>query len=37
MAMTDKNGDGKVSLEEYEELVIRSLERVGIKIQWKLK
>ncbi|KRX05637.1 hypothetical protein PPERSA_09777 [Pseudocohnilembus persalinus] len=33
MAMTDTNGDGKVSLEEYEALVIRSLERVGIKIQ----
>jgi Ca2+-binding EF-hand superfamily protein len=32
MKMTDKNSDGKVSLAEYEELVIRSLKNAGIKI-----
>ena len=30
--MTDTNKDGKVSLEEYEGLVIKSLENAGIKI-----
>jgi len=32
MRMTDTNGDGKVSLEEYEDLVIRSLQHAGIKL-----
>jgi Ca2+-binding EF-hand superfamily protein len=32
MKMTDLDGDGKVTLEDYENLIIRSLERVGIKI-----
>jgi Ca2+-binding EF-hand superfamily protein len=32
MKMTDTNGDGKVSLEEYEDLVIRSLQHAGIKL-----
>jgi Ca2+-binding EF-hand superfamily protein len=32
MKMTDLDGDGKVSLQDYENLIIRSLERVGIKI-----
>lgn len=32
MQMTDSNRDGKVSLEEYEALVIKSLENAGIKI-----
>lgn len=30
--MTDTDGDGKVTLDEYEALVIRSLERAGIKL-----
>ncbi len=34
MRMTDTNGDGKVSLEEYEDLVIRSLQHAGIKLDW---
>lgn len=33
MHMTDTNKDGKVSLSEYEDLVIRSLKNVGIKIE----
>jgi Ca2+-binding EF-hand superfamily protein len=32
MRMTDTNGDGQVSLEEYEDLVIRSLQHAGIKL-----
>lgn len=32
--MTDTDGDGKVTLDEYEALVIRSLERAGIKLYW---
>jgi Ca2+-binding EF-hand superfamily protein len=32
MKMTDLDGDGKVTLEDYENLIIRSLEKVGIKI-----
>jgi hypothetical protein len=30
--MTDSDGDGKVTLEDYERLIISSLERCGIKI-----
>ena len=30
--MTDTNRDGKVSLEEYEALIERSLEHQGIKL-----
>ena len=29
---TDLDGDGKVTLADYENLIIRSLEKVGIKI-----
>lgn len=32
MAMTDLDGDGKVNLEDYERLIITSLEKCGIKI-----
>lgn len=32
MQMTDSNKDGRISLEEYEGLVIKSLENAGIKI-----
>lgn len=32
MAMTDLDGDGKVNLEDYERLIIASLEKCGIKI-----
>lgn len=32
MRMTDTNNDGKVSLDEYEELVIRSLQKAGISL-----
>lgn len=32
MQMADKNGRGKVSLEDYEQLIITSLESCGIKI-----
>jgi Ca2+-binding EF-hand superfamily protein len=32
MLMTDTNKDGKVSLEEYENLVVRSLQKAGVKI-----
>ena len=31
-AMTDLDGDGKVNLEDYERLIIASLEKCGIKI-----
>ncbi len=30
--MTDSNSDGRVSLDEYEELVIRSLRNAGINV-----
>lgn len=30
MKLYDANGDGRVSIEEYEEIVIRSLKSVGI-------
>jgi len=30
--MSDMNRDGKVSLEEYEQLILRSLEKAGMKI-----
>ncbi len=33
MNMTDENGDGKISLEEYENIVIKSLEKAGFKIE----
>ena len=33
MAMADTDGDGKVTLEEYEELVLRSLRNAGMKIE----
>lgn len=32
MQMTDLDGDGKVTLEDYERLIISSLEKCGIKI-----
>ena len=32
MAMTDTNKDGKVTLPEYERLVLRSLKNAGFKI-----
>lgn len=32
MRMVDKDGDGKVTLQEFEEIVLTSLERAGIKI-----
>ncbi len=32
MQMTDLDGDGKVTLQDYERLIISSLEKVGIKI-----
>lgn len=32
MRMVDKDGDGKVTLDEFEEIVLVSLERAGIKI-----
>lgn len=32
MAMSDSNRDGRVSLQEYEELIIRSLKNAGIKL-----
>jgi hypothetical protein len=32
MKMTDENKDGKVSFNEFENLIIRSLERCGIQI-----
>lgn len=31
--MTDTDGDGKVSLEEYEALIIKSLKEAGIIIE----
>jgi hypothetical protein len=31
--MADTNRDGKVSLEEYEQLIIRSLQKAGLKIE----
>lgn len=32
MQMTDLDGDGLVNLQDYERLIISSLEKVGIKI-----
>jgi Ca2+-binding EF-hand superfamily protein len=32
MKMTDLDGDGKISLQDYEKLILRSLENCGIKI-----
>lgn len=32
MALTDTNGDGKISLEEFQDLVIKSLISAGIDI-----
>lgn len=32
MQMTDLDGDGKVTLQDYERLIISSLDKVGIKI-----
>ena len=32
MRMTDLDGDGKISFEDYEKLIIRSLQNCGIKI-----
>ncbi len=32
MDMTDANRDGKVTLEEYEAVVIRSLQKAGFKV-----
>ena len=33
MAMTDTNKDGRVNLDEYEQLVLRSLKNAGFKIE----
>jgi len=33
MKLYDTNGDNRVSLEEYEEIVIRSLKSVGIAVE----
>ncbi len=33
LQMADSNNDGSISLEEYEELIIRSLRNSGIKIE----
>lgn len=33
MKMTDSNSDGKVTLEEYEDLVIKSLKNAGINVE----
>lgn len=32
--MTDVNDDGKISLDEYEFLVLKSLEKAGIRIEY---
>lgn len=32
--MADPDGIGKVTIEQYEDMVIRSLERAGIKLYW---
>ncbi len=32
MAMSDSNKDGRVSLSEYEDLIIRSLKNAGVKL-----
>jgi hypothetical protein len=32
MEMTDLDGDGKVTLEDYEKLIIESLAKCGVKI-----
>ena len=32
--MTDINDDGKISLDEYEFLVLKSLEKAGIRIEY---
>jgi len=31
--MADTNSDGSVSLEEYEDLIIKSLQKAGIRIE----
>lgn len=31
--MTDTNRDGKVTLEEYEAIILKSLEKAGFKIE----
>jgi Ca2+-binding EF-hand superfamily protein len=31
--MTDSDGDGKVTLEDYEQLVLRSLQQQGISLE----
>lgn len=39
MQMTDLDGDGKVNLEDYERLIISSLEKCGIRIyerEWSI-
>ncbi len=33
MDMSDMNRDGRVSLEEYDDLVVKSLEKAGFKVQ----
>lgn len=35
MRMVDKNSDGKVSLDEFEEIVLLSLQKAGIEIYEK--
>ena len=35
--MTDINDDGKISLDEYEFLVLKSLEKAGIRIEYMWK
>ena len=34
--MTDSDGDGKVTLEDYEQLVLDSLRKQGISLEWIL-
>lgn len=33
MEMTDADGDGQVTLQEYEQLILTSLQKAGIKIE----
>ena len=33
MAMTDTNSDGKVTLDEYEALLLKSLKMAGFKVE----
>ena len=33
LQMADTNNDGSVSLEEYEDLIIKSLQKAGIRVE----